>query len=161
MLQSTMIHGFNGEDNIQRIRQLVRRSPILPLPGGGKALMQPIHTSDVVRSVLACLDNPNVTGPIIIAGRSALSYRDLVHAVAKTEGRRILIIPLPIPLLLALRHVLAMIRFGPRMSREEILRLQEDKCFDIGRMRAELGVNPLDFIEALQLSNEQEGIKYE
>ena len=55
MLHPTMIYGAGGEDNVQRLAALLRRFPVLPLPGGGRALVQPIHQDDVTRSVLAAL----------------------------------------------------------------------------------------------------------
>ena len=35
MLHPTMIYGAQGEDNVQRLAALLRRVPIVPLPGGG------------------------------------------------------------------------------------------------------------------------------
>src|SRR5580698_4894754 len=55
MLHPTMIYGAQGEDNVQRLAALLRRLPFVPLPAGGRALVQPIHQSDVTRAVLAAL----------------------------------------------------------------------------------------------------------
>ena len=56
MLHPTMIYGAQGEDNVQRLAALLRRLPIVPLPGGGTALVQPIHQDDVTRAIRAALD---------------------------------------------------------------------------------------------------------
>ena len=47
MLHPAMIYGAAGENNVQRLAALLRRLPIVPLPGGGRALVQPIHQDDV------------------------------------------------------------------------------------------------------------------
>ena len=47
MLHPTMIYGAQGEDNVRRLAALMRRLPVLPLPAGGRSLVQPIHQSDV------------------------------------------------------------------------------------------------------------------
>src|SRR5271166_988677 len=74
MLHPTMIYGAQGEDNVQRLAALLRRLPVLPLPGGGRFLVQPIHQSDVTRAILAALEHP-WTEPttMVIAGPKPVS----------------------------------------------------------------------------------------
>src|ERR1700721_3003948 len=47
-----------GEDNVQRLAALLRRLPIVPLPDGGRALVQPIHQDDVTRAIRVALEHP-------------------------------------------------------------------------------------------------------
>jgi nucleoside-diphosphate-sugar epimerase len=150
LLHPTMIYGATGEDNVQRLAALLRRLPIVPLPGGGRALVQPIHQSDVTRAILAAIDHEWL-GPnsIVIAGPSALPYADFVRAVAAAAGLpppRLL--PVPAALLLA-GAPLTMLPGVPRVRGAEIRRLLEDKAFDITPMRATLGVNPIPLAEGL------------
>ncbi|MBV8456743.1 MAG: NADH-ubiquinone oxidoreductase, partial [Acetobacteraceae bacterium] len=42
MLHPTMIYGAEGENNVQRLAGLLRWLPVVPLPAGGRALVQPI-----------------------------------------------------------------------------------------------------------------------
>ena len=154
MLHPTMIYGAQGEDNVQRLAALLRRLPILLLPGGGRFLVQPIHQGDVTRCLLAALDHPwNGPTSLVIAGLDALPYADFVRAVAAAAGlgkRRILPFPAG-PLILAARmtrHVRAL----PTIEPAEIRRLIEDKAFDIGPMRATLGVEPIGLAKGLALT---------
>ena len=66
LLHPTMIYGAEGEDNVQRLAAVLRRLPIIPLPAGGSALVQPIHQSDVHPQYLSCsrasLDLPRKPG---------------------------------------------------------------------------------------------------
>src|SRR6202012_1924087 len=84
MLHPTMIYGAQGEDNVQRLAALLRRLPLLPLPAGGRFLVQRTHQSDVPRCIRAALqgdwDGP---GSLVIAGPSAVRYADFVRAVAR------------------------------------------------------------------------------
>ena len=154
MLHPTMIYGAQGEDNVQRLAALCRRLPVLPLPGGGRFLVQPIHQSDVTRCIRAALDRTwDGASSLIIAGSDAVSYADFVHAVAVASGaRRPWIVPFPAgPLLLAARltrHVAAL----PTIQPEEIRRLMEDKAFDTGAMRGVLGVTPIPLAKGLALT---------
>lgn len=151
MLHPTMIYGAEGEDNVQRLAALLRRLPVLPLPQGGAALVQPIHQSDVTRCILAALgrswDGPQV---LTIAGPRPLPYAAFVRAVADAAGVRTpRIVPVPVTPLLALAPLTRLVPLFPTIRAAEIRRLLEDKAFDIGPMRAELEVQPIPLAEGL------------
>jgi uncharacterized protein YbjT (DUF2867 family) len=145
MLHPTMIYGATGEDNVQRLAALLRRLPLLPLPGGGNALVQPIHQDDVTRAIRAALalhwDGPH---SLVVAGPTALRYGDFVRAVAAAAGLpmpRTISFPLA-PLLLA-ANLTRFLPLLPTIRPAEIRRLTEDKAFDIAPMRALLGIEPV------------------
>jgi len=150
IMHPTMIYGAQGEDNVRRLAALLRRLPVIPLPGGGRALVQPIHQSDVTRCLLAALRR-DWGGPhsLVIAGPTALPYRDFVRAVAKAAGRPPpQILPVPAAVLRTLTP-LTRLPALPRVRADEIRRLLEDKAFDIGEMREQLGIEPLPLAAGL------------
>jgi nucleoside-diphosphate-sugar epimerase len=154
MLHPTMIYGAQGEDNVQRLAMLIRRLPVLPLPGGGRSLVQPIHQSDVTRAILAALEHP-WSGPhaMTIAGPEPVSYLEFIRAVALASGsRRPRTLTVPSGALLALAPLTRFLPGLPTIEAAEIRRLLEDKAFDIGPMRAVLGVTPIPLSEGLALT---------
>ncbi len=145
MLHPTMIYGAQGENNVRRLASLLRRLPVIPLPGGGRALVQPINQADVTRALLASLER-DWHGPhsLVIAGPEPLAYRDFVASVARAFGlpqRRVLDVPafLLLPLAALMRALPGLPKVGPA----EIRRLLEDRAFDIAPMRAALGFEPV------------------
>jgi nucleoside-diphosphate-sugar epimerase len=154
MLHPTMIYGAAGEDNVQRLAALLRRLPVVPLPAGGRALVQPIHQDDVTRAILAAL---TVAWPapraLVIAGPAPLPYADFVRAVARAAGLAPpRIVPLPAAALMALAPLTAMLPFLPRITPAEIRRLREDKAFDVAPMSATLGLVPIPLDQGLALT---------
>ncbi len=156
MLHPTMIYGAQGEDNVQRLAALLRRlprwrgRPLVPLPGGGRALVQPIHQSDVTACVLAALARP-WDGPhaLTVAGPEAVSYAGFVRLVARAAGLpepRVVAVPVA-PLVAA--TPLTLLPFLPRVRPGELRRLLEDKAFDIAPMRDALGVAPVPLEQGL------------
>ena len=150
MLHPTMIYGAQGEDNVRRLAALLHRlpapggRPLVPLPGGGRALVQPIFQSDVTACVLAALarawDGPHA---LTIAGPQAVPYAGFVRLVAHAAGLgepRVVAVPAA-PLVAA--TALTLLPFLPRVRPGELRRLLEDKAFDIAPMRAALGVVPV------------------
>ena len=153
MLHPTMIYGAAGEDNVQRLAALLRRLPIVPLPGGGTALVQPIHQSDLTRCILAGLDH-SWAGPhsLVVAGPEPVPYAQFVQAVAFAAGlasRRIVSVP---GMLLQALTPLTRLPGLPRVGRDEVRRLLEDKAFSIGPMRRILGVDPMPLATGLALT---------
>ena len=154
MLHPTMIYGAPTESNVRRLAALLRFLPVAPLPGGGRALVQPIHVSDVVRCLLAAIDRRwDGPGTLVVAGPEPLPYRDFLAAVARAAGRRPPpVIPVPAGLLRRLAPLTGLMPFLPRIAPEEIRRLTEDKAFDIGPMRRILRVEPIPLPEGLRLT---------
>jgi nucleoside-diphosphate-sugar epimerase len=154
MLHPTMIYGAQAEDNVQRLAALMRRLPLLPLPGGGHSLVQPVHQEDVTAALLAALERtPSLSGTLVLAGPEAMAYRDFCAAVARAAGiapRPVL--PLPSPLLMALAPLTRALPFLPSIGAEEIRRLTENKAFDIAPARAALGFAPRSLESGLGLT---------
>jgi uncharacterized protein YbjT (DUF2867 family) len=145
MLHPTMIYGATGEDNVQRLAALLRRLPLLPLPGGGNALVQPIHQDDVTRAIRAALalrwDGPH---SLVVAGPAPLPYADFVRAIAAAAGLPPpRIIDFPVGPLIVAANLSRLIPLLPTIRPAEIRRLTEDKAFDIAPMRALLRFEPV------------------
>ncbi len=151
MLHPTMIYGAQGEDNVRRLAALVRRLPFVPLPGGGRALVQPIHQDDLTRCIRAALriawDGPH---SLVVAGPSPVPYADFVCAVALAAGlTRPHIISVPGWTMLAAAALTRLLPLLPTVRPAEIRRLLEDKAFDVAPMIAALGVRPISLAEGL------------
>ncbi|MSP00508.1 MAG: NADH-ubiquinone oxidoreductase [Acetobacteraceae bacterium] len=154
MLHPTMIYGAEGEDNVRRLAALTRRLPLLPLPDGGRSLVQPIHQSDVTRAILAALGH-DWTEPraLIIAGPEPMTYVAFLRAVATASGaRRPRVVSVPAAALIVAASLSRFIPGVPTVARAEIRRLLEDKAFDIAPMRELLGFCPISLAEGLALT---------
>jgi len=150
MLHPTMIYGAQGEDNVQRLAALMRRLNLLPLPGGGRNLVQPIHQDDVTASLVAALGH-DWHGPhtLVVAGPAPVTYADFARAIATAAGLpRPRILNVPASVLMALAP-LSRLPGLPRIRPGEVRRLLEDKAFPIDAMADALGVVPITLAEGL------------
>ena len=151
MLHPTMIYGAAHNETVVRLAAMLRRVPLAPLPGGGRALVQPIHEDDFIDCVMAALQRDWV-GPqtLVLAGPEPVRYADFVRAVARAAGLRApVVLPVPAALLIALAPLTARLRFLPRLDADEVRRLLEDRAFPIEAMTAQLGVRPIGLAEGL------------
>ncbi|MBE7210770.1 MAG: NADH-ubiquinone oxidoreductase [Gluconacetobacter diazotrophicus] len=152
MLHPTMIYGAQGENNVRRLAALLRRLPVLPLPGGGRALVQPIHQDDLTLAMLAALrDGQDGPRSLVVAGPEAVPYRAFARAVAEAAGVQPRpVVPVPAAALIAAARLARLVPGLPRIGPDEVRRLGEDKAFDIEPMRRELGVSPISLREGLR-----------
>ncbi|GBR54226.1 NADH-ubiquinone oxidoreductase 39-40 kDa subunit [Neokomagataea thailandica NBRC 106555] len=151
-----MIYGAHGENNVQRLAKLLRYLPLVPLPNGGKMLVQPIEQSDITRSIISAIElikGQHITKAetIIIAGKKAVTYKDFVHMICTEAGlSRKPVINVPASLLARIAYFTRYIPIIPTIFPEEVRRLSEDKAFDITAMERRLKFTPLSLEEGLK-----------
>ena len=145
IIRPTMIYGAPDDRNLARLVQLLRRTPVMLVPGS-RRLQQPVHVEDVAAALVAALGSPASIGRAYdVAGPDAITFREVVEEAADAVSRRVLVVPVP------LRPVVAATRFyegrvkHPRLRAEQFERLGEDKAFDISPAARDLGYHPRPF----------------
>ncbi|MBS0386663.1 MAG: NmrA family NAD(P)-binding protein [Proteobacteria bacterium] len=100
ILRPTMIYGDRRLSAVTRLLQLARWSPLLPLPGSGEALTQPVFADDLGR-LAAGLAGSATAGVYAVGGPDVVSMRSFFAAIALAVGSSPLIAPTPPALLQA------------------------------------------------------------
>jgi uncharacterized protein YbjT (DUF2867 family) len=150
ILRPTMIYGDEGDRNLSRLVRFVARSPVVPLPGGARALVQPVHVEDLGRAAVAALTAPAAARRAYnLPGREAAPLHDLVLHVAQLLGRRVLLAPLPLWPVAALAGLWHRLGLPPRISAEQVRRLGEDKAFAFDDAARDFGYTPRGYREGL------------
>jgi len=143
LLHPTMIYGAPGLNNIERVVQIARMSPFIPLPNNGESLIQPVLASDVVDAIRACMDNRSSIGKTItVPGKSSITYRHFVELCIGFAGEKCRVISIPITLLSLLAPMTHLLPGVPVISQDEIRRLLENKDFSTEGLD-KLGIEPV------------------
>lgn len=151
VLRPTMIYGHPGDRNLSRLLTLLRRVPLLPVPGGGRGLQQPVHVDDLATAVLAAAEAPQAVGRRYdIAGPEPVTFRDLLREAGEAVGRRPLLVPTPLGPTAWLLTRYERLSASPRLRAEQVRRLAEDKAFDITPAVCDLGFAPRSFREGIR-----------
>ena len=143
ILRPTMIYG-RGSKEFSTFVNVVRWSPVVPLVGDGRKVVQPVHVDDAVGAVLGCLTSAaTVGGTYDVAGPAPVSFDGLVGLVRRTLGlgpRLVLHVP-PAPVLLLARALGAVLTHVP-VSVDQVLAFLQDTVVDIAPLRRDLGFAP-------------------
>ena len=95
-LRAGIIVGHGGT-SWEITRQLVEHLPVMVTPRWVRTRTQPIAVADVVRYLVAVLELPAAAGRTFdIGGPDVLAYLEMLRRVAALEGRRNLIVPVPL-----------------------------------------------------------------
>jgi uncharacterized protein YbjT (DUF2867 family) len=146
VLRPTMIYGAAGDRNLSRLLALLSRVPVLPVPGGGMHLQQPVHVADVADAVLSAAARPEAAGRCYdVAGPEPLTFASLLEIAASAVSSRTRFIPVPLALVIAVARGYEQLGAHPRIRTEQLRRLAEDKTFAIDDAVRELGYAPRPF----------------
>jgi uncharacterized protein YbjT (DUF2867 family) len=142
IVRPTMIYGTPEDRNVARLITFVERSPVVPVVAPN-ALQQPVHVEDVASAIVSCLGVPETIGRVYnLSGRDPLTFESLVRETVRATGRHRTVVRLPFrPILEAVRLYNGLVS-KPRITVEQVLRLQEDKAYDHADAREAFGFSP-------------------
>ncbi|MFN8095532.1 MAG: NAD(P)H-binding protein [Vicinamibacteria bacterium] len=150
IVRPTMIYGAPGDRNMERLVRFLAWSPVVPLPGGGRALVQPVHVDDLGRAAVDALLCPVAARRAYnLAGADPAPLRDLVAHTAGLLDRRPLLVSVPVRPVAAALRLWGVLRLPPRIKPEQVLRLAEDKAFSYDDARRDWGYTPRGWREGL------------
>jgi uncharacterized protein YbjT (DUF2867 family) len=161
ILRPTMIYGAPGDRNMARLLALLARarrrlSPgglplVLPVPGGGGQLQQPVHVADVAAAVLTAVDRPAAwTRSYDIAGPEPLTFAELLRASGAAIGCRVRVVPVPLAPVIAFSRCCERAGRQPAIRAEQWARLAEDKAFSVDAAVRDLKYAPRPFGEGIR-----------
>jgi NADH dehydrogenase len=96
---------FGPEDHFTNtIAQLMRTLPgIIPIPGNGRALLQPLWVEDLVTSLIWALHNPDMVNQTYeVGGAEYFTFRGVLETIMNITHTRRIILSLPPPYMRAL-----------------------------------------------------------
>jgi uncharacterized protein YbjT (DUF2867 family) len=150
ILRPTMIYGDPGDRNLSRLLPLLRRAPVLPVPGGGH-LQQPVHAADVADAVLTAAERPGAVGRTYdVAGPEPFTFCELLRTSARAVASRTRFVPVPLFPVIAAARGYELLSRHPRIRAEQLRRLAEDKAYAIHDAVRDLGYAPRPFADGIR-----------
>jgi uncharacterized protein YbjT (DUF2867 family) len=152
ILRPTMIYGSARDRNMARLIRFLQRSPVMPIPGSGRRLMQPVYVDDVARAVVDALQSDRTAGRAYnIAGAAPLTFNDIVDTAARLLGRRVRKLHLPLGPAVAVLRAAERAHLRLPVRAEQLLRLDEDKAFAYDDAARDFAYAPRAFADGLAL----------
>jgi NADH dehydrogenase len=140
ILRPTLIYGPHDTGNTERLVDQMKEGTHW-LPGGGQALIQPVHVRDVADATLAAAYEPRALQRVYrLGGPEPISVHDFRVAVREATRGEAIIRSIPLPLFALGARALALVgRTGPL----GVLHFHKhDHVVDNSPAQADLGFNP-------------------
>lgn len=103
ILRSSIVFGPEDHFTTGLVRMLRAAPGILPLPGGGRTVVQPLWVEDLVTCMVWALENPATLNQTYeVGGSEFFTLRQIVETLMSVIRVRRLLVPLSIPTLRAL-----------------------------------------------------------
>jgi uncharacterized protein YbjT (DUF2867 family) len=151
IVRPTMIYGGADDRNIARLLTVLRRTPVLPVPGGGVGLQQPVHVEDLAAVLVnATLAADSAHRTYDVAGPEPLPFRRLIETAKAAVGSRTLLVPVPLTPVIAAAGLYGRLSRHPRVTAEQFQRLAEDKAFSNDAAIRDLGHRPRSFADGVR-----------
>lgn len=155
LIRPTMIYGHPADKNMNKLIRFLNRYPVFPLFEKGESLMQPVYVDDLADGIVAAIIQKNTEmQEYNLAGPEPISFKDLVETILKKMNRKVFKLNINLYWSIRLAKYARYIPGFP-ITEEQVLRLQEDKVFDISKAVKELGFYPRSFEEGIEMEIEE------
>jgi nucleoside-diphosphate-sugar epimerase len=146
-----LIVARGGSGLYGRMRTAIERTRLIPLPYGGRQLIQTIAIDDLVEGVLRAIDR-SLSGVLMIADPQPVAIEEMYREIARVAGVRPIFVRVPGgPMLVALRALEAL-RLRLPITSENLLGLRQLRAFDVRADLARIGLEPRPMREAIAAS---------
>lgn len=127
ILRPTMIYGYRGDGNLSVLMSAMRRYPLTPMIGAGRAMQQPVFYRDAAEIAASLIASGSAHGIVTVAGPAPVSQETLYRAVRAAAGAKSVIAPIPATMAGAAVRLASLVRLPTPLSLAQIARADQDK----------------------------------
>lgn len=151
ILRPSMIYGSMRDKNMNRLVRFLSRSPVFPLFGAGRSLMQPVYVEDLARGIVTAIGETKTENQEYnLAGPQGIAYRQIIRTILQQLHRQVTLLNINTHFAAGVARWAQHVPGFP-VTEEQVLRLLEDKVFDISKAVAELNYAPRTFAEGMAI----------
>jgi NADH dehydrogenase len=150
IVRPTLVYDVGGGQELLMFLDYLRRFPVVPFIGRGRARKRPVWAADVIDGLLRLAGNPIALGKTYnFSGPDPIAIADLARLLLRQHGERRLLVPVPVPLCRALARAMARVVARPPLTLNAIAGIVNDADLDPGLAMRELGYRPIGLAAGL------------
>ncbi len=151
IVRPTLAYNEHGGEEFRMFLAYLRKYPVVPFIGRGRALKNPVHVDDLMRGFLAVVGNPVAYGKTYnFSGGEDISIWDLAHLMLRHQGVTKPFLPLPVSLCTLASRLLEGRMARPPLTWNVIAGITQDANLDNSEARRDLGYAPIGVREGLE-----------
>ncbi len=150
IFRPSIIYG-PGDGFVTLLAWMVRRLPVVPVIGSGRARLQPIPVAQVAEGFARALDHtPSIGRVYDVGGPDAHALTEVLDLIATViKGRRVPKVHVPLSLVRPMTRLLESFPFFP-LTMDQLVMLEEDNVCDPAPFFQAFGLTPVPFRVGLE-----------
>jgi len=135
----------------KKLMELIKMSPVIPVPGDGKSKFQPVYINDWVKCLLKVIESPEMfRGVFDIGGPQHLTYNEIVSTLADVMNMKKSIVHVPMGFMkLGASIAEKTIPFLP-VTYDQLRLLEDDNICAADSIEKAFIFNPVEYRKALK-----------
>jgi len=151
IVRPTLIYDKDGGQEFMMFLESLKKLPVVPFVGLGRAMKSPVLGDDIVKGLLAIAANPKAYGKIYnFSGGEAISMWNLARLMLRHQGLSKPFIPVPVPVCRLVAFFMERLMIDPPLTRYAISRIIENVDLDHAAASEDLGYDPIGVTEGLE-----------
>jgi nucleoside-diphosphate-sugar epimerase len=151
IIRPTLAYEKDGGQEFMMFLEYLKKYPVVPFVGRGKAPKNPVHVDDLIKGFVAVEGNPKAFGKTYnFSGGEEITIWDQAKLMLKHQGMKKVFIPIPVWLCRLLAAVMERVMTRPPLTQYAIARIVQDANLDHSSATEDLGYRPVGFREGLQ-----------
>ncbi len=135
----------------KRLMEMIKLSPVLPIPGEGKSRFQPVYIRDWMRCMSQVVDSPEkYLSTYDIGGPEYLTYTEMVEILAEVMGRKKPVFKIPMGLMKLSVSLLSTVLSSPPVTSDQLRLLEMDNVSYPETVEKNFGFKPVRYEDALR-----------
>lgn len=129
----------------------IKLSPMFPVFGNGEYKLQPLFVIDLVRCIVKSITEPKAKNQTVeMGGPDALSFNEIVDAVADALGKKVYKLHIPLFMVKAAAKAMGAVLTKPPVSIDQLKMMEPGNVCDITRMKEIFVIEPTAFKEGIR-----------
>lgn len=134
-----------------KLVDMIKLSPILTIPGEGKARFQPIYIKDWLKCIDKVIDNPGGhLATYEIAGQEYIEFRKIIEILSRSMGREKPVLKVPMGLMKFAASFFGALPVSFPVTSEQLELLETDNICDMDVVEKNFGFRPVKYEDALK-----------
>ncbi len=140
ILRPSLIYGPGDSKNLISLLNVIRKSPVTPVPYDANIYIQPLYVEDVGRAVLRLLTEQKWKKKVwVMGGPEPIRTIDLAHKIKDLIQSHTWIIPIPLPLIKLAAHVISKFVKTSNFPLQQFKFMHAHPPWDSAEIQADLG----------------------
>ena len=147
-LRPPLMYGCFDYKHLGFLTLLMEKLPLLPFPGHGKYVRQPLYVLDLCNVIISAMNNGPTNKTHDLIGNEQIYFLDLLKIIKRKRKISCLLMPLPLGLFTFLVKTWGMIFGKAPFVKDQILALTAGDFFELSNWEAEFNVKYTPFDKA-------------